>query len=153
MEQEERLQRFKWSRELSQEELAVINEIGEKIQNITLASGRRDSWNWCSGQYSVKEAYEILMARTPSDGETNYSEAWNRFIPLKVAVLVWRLFQNKIASKDNLVKRGVLNQTQSDCPYGCAVTENASHIFFECIFFMQTGVTGITYAFPVSFIE
>ncbi|XP_058726814.1 uncharacterized protein LOC131598205 [Vicia villosa] len=137
MEREERHQRFKWSRDLSQEELAVVNEIGEKTQNITLDSGRRDSWNWGSGQYSIKEAYEIIMTRTPFDEETNYIEAWNRFIPLKVAVLVWRLFQNKIASKDNLVKRGVLNQTQSDCPFRCAVTENASHIFFECSFPMQ----------------
>jgi hypothetical protein len=41
--------------------------------------------------------------------------AWNNLVTLKVVILAWRLFQNRILSKDNLFKRGVLNKSQSGC--------------------------------------
>jgi hypothetical protein len=58
--------------------------------------------------------------------------AWNDLVTLKVEILAWRLFQNRILSKDNLFKRGVLNKSQSRCGNGCGVVEIVTHLFFEC---------------------
>jgi hypothetical protein len=38
------------------------------------------------------------------------------------------MFQNKIPLKDDLLKRGVLIKLQTNCAYGCRVTEML-HIF------------------------
>jgi hypothetical protein len=54
------------------------------------------------------------------------------YLPLKMGITIWRMFQNKIPLKDDLLKRGVLIKLQTNCAYGCRVTEIASHIFFEC---------------------
>ncbi|XP_058759055.1 uncharacterized protein LOC131632268 [Vicia villosa] len=53
-------------------------------------------------------------------------------IPLKVSVLAWRVWQNRIPTRDNLVKRGILVDSQNSCPFGCDEEESVSHIFFEC---------------------
>ncbi|XP_058761871.1 uncharacterized protein LOC131635274 [Vicia villosa] len=59
-------------------------------------------------------------------------DVWNKLVPHKVSVLIWRIWQNKIPSRENLVKRGILPQSQVLCPYGCSCEENIAHIFFEC---------------------
>jgi hypothetical protein len=41
-----------------------------------------------------------------------YFAAWNGLVPLKVVILACRLMQNKISTKDSLIKRGVLNESQ-----------------------------------------
>ena len=57
--------------------------------------------------------------------------AWNGVVLLKVLVMVWILFQNKIRTKDNLLKRGVLNEVRTRCSNGCGVDENVAHLFFK----------------------
>ncbi|CAI8612012.1 unnamed protein product [Vicia faba] len=58
--------------------------------------------------------------------------AWSSLIPSKVSVLAWRVWQNKIPTRDNLVKRGILVESQNPCPFGCCSEESVAHTFFEC---------------------
>jgi len=60
-----------------------------------------------------------------------FAAVWNDLIPLKVSVLVWRLMQNRISSKDNLIKRGALNESQKFCSFGCRVEKRKMfHTYF-----------------------
>lgn len=56
---------------------------------------------------------------------------WNRLVPHKVLVLIWRIWQNKIPSREKLVNRVILPQSHVSCLYGCLSEENVD-IFFEC---------------------
>ncbi|CAI8607673.1 unnamed protein product [Vicia faba] len=58
--------------------------------------------------------------------------AWNCLISLKISILAWRVWQNRLLTRDNLVKRDILDESQNSCPFDCAKEENISHIFFEC---------------------
>jgi len=60
--------------------------------------------------YSVKEVYKRLMFNMSSVLDPIWSKVWHKSVPLKVSCLVWRLFHNKLATTDNLAKRGVLDQ-------------------------------------------
>jgi len=62
---------------------------------------------------------------------TAIAKACHEDIPPKVAFFIWRLFQNKIAMKENLCKRQVLDQNSSQCDAQCNVEESVSHLFFE----------------------
>lgn len=45
--------------------------------------------------------------------------------------MVWRMWQNKIPIKDNLAKRGILNESQMSCSFRCGRGEIVSHLFLE----------------------
>jgi hypothetical protein len=124
--------RLRWRRALSEREKQLEMEIIEKIQRVPLKENEQDMWIWSRNSYSVKEAYKVLLAEYGTEDSRDLLVAWNELVPLKVAVLVWRLLQNKVPTKDNLVKRGILSETQTSCPFGCGKEETISHVFFEC---------------------
>jgi hypothetical protein len=35
-----------------------------------------------------------------------FADTWDIYLPLKMATTIWRMFQNKIPLKDDLLKRG-----------------------------------------------
>jgi len=85
--------------------------------------------------YTVKVAYRSIMSGLPSQSNQAWVRAWHKSIMSKVSCLVWKIFQNTIATKDNLVRRGVIGQGMSLCASGCGMDESISHLFFECLNF------------------
>ncbi|CAI8604845.1 unnamed protein product [Vicia faba] len=103
-------------------------------QRVVLKDNVRDKWSWLKDGYHVKEAYSMIMKGVSNEGEEDrkLTVAWNNLVPLKVLVLVWRIWRNKIPTRDNLVKRDILVASQNSCPHSCDVEESVSHTFFEC---------------------
>jgi hypothetical protein len=91
--------------------------------------------------YLVSEVYKNIITGIPNPSLPICLKAWHKSILSKVSCLVWRLFQNRVATKDNLIKRGVLDQSSSQCGRGCGFNELVSHLFFKCPIF-----TGVWYS-------
>jgi hypothetical protein len=96
-----------------------------------LDHGVNETLNHCS----VKEIYRKIMSRSDVTADTLLVKAWHKSIPSKVSCFVWRLFQNRIATKDNLCKRGVIDQRSIRCLGECGAEESITHLFFECPIF------------------
>lgn len=66
-------------------------------------------------KYLVKEVYKSLV----SDDQPTHSHPWTKILnkanPLKVSCLVWRFLSNKIPTKENLDRRGMLAEEQLGC--------------------------------------
>lgn len=62
---------------------------------------------WGKGDYSVTEVYETIRERAIDEDFLNFTKVWNKFDSFKVAILVWRLLQNKISMKDFNQERNV----------------------------------------------
>jgi hypothetical protein len=45
--------------------------------------------------------------------------------------LAWRIFSNRLPTKDNLVHRGILHGNDSACGEGCDSIENVVHLFLQ----------------------
>jgi hypothetical protein len=60
---------------------------------------------------------------------------WRKDVPLKVSVFFWRLFWNRLPSKSNLVRQGIIPSEAQLCVTGCGLQESADHLFFSCDFF------------------
>jgi hypothetical protein len=82
-------------------------------------------------QYTVKKAYDLLT-REETEGCEWVKDVWNPLIPSKMSMLGWRLFQSRLPTKENLLKRGVRLTTSSLCVGGCGGVETESHLFFNC---------------------
>jgi len=126
MEGEARQLRIRWKRSQLEEELS------EKVQRLTLREEVEDKWEWSRNSYSVKEAYTSIVDGVSINFAGELATVWSHLIPLKVSVLMWRMLQNRILTKDNLARRDVLNGGDISCSFGCGEEENVSHVFFEC---------------------
>jgi len=58
-----------------------------------------------------------------------------RQVPLKVTIFAWRLLRDRLPTKLNLVRRGVLSADDARCIAGCGHDESASYLFLHCDIF------------------
>lgn len=77
---------------------------GGKTCNLGLRGGK------LRYEHSVKETYKKIMSSFNISTDPSWSRAWHKAVPSKVSCLAWRVFQNRVATKDNLFKRGVIDQ-------------------------------------------
>jgi hypothetical protein len=90
-----------------------------------------DALIWCynsSGVYSTRSFYSIINYR----GVTHVfiPSIWDISLPPKVQLFLWLLSHKKLATVDNLNKKGL--SKPSSCKF-CDEEESISHLFFECV--------------------
>jgi len=102
---------WSWRRRFLACEEESVRECVALLNNIILQVNIKDTWRWLIGPthgYSVRGAYRFL---TSADEPTNgvvFNNVWHKLVPSKVSIFVWRLLQNRIPTKLNLVFRHVL---------------------------------------------
>jgi hypothetical protein len=74
----------------------------------------------------VKSLYNKLS----SEGiDRSFKQLWKSRIPLKIKIWLWLIWQNAIATKDNMKKRKWVGSF--DCHF-CPDDETINHLFFTC---------------------
>ncbi|GKD45707.1 RNA-directed DNA polymerase, eukaryota, reverse transcriptase zinc-binding domain protein [Tanacetum coccineum] len=106
----------------------MLNEIGQV--NIEVSE---DTCVWSlgpKGTFTVKDAHNIIDQKTlPSLAP---STTWDKTIPRKVNIFMWRLSLDRHPHRLNLSLRG-MDIPAISCSSCNANVESANHIFFECI--------------------
>ncbi|XP_058782239.1 uncharacterized protein LOC131656564 [Vicia villosa] len=124
----------------------VVQNLGGEIvallNNITLTREEEDSFGWLKndeGIFTVRSCYSWLTAETALDSVSPgvlgaLSSCWNSAAPLKMQYFGWRLLHDRLPSKDQLFKRGIITEiTQLRCVF-CSFDESAVHLFVSCPF-------------------
>jgi hypothetical protein len=118
---------FVWEEELHMECCAALDFI-------ILQDAIPDSWRWLSDPNtgnSVSRAYHLL---THIVSFAHNDVTWNTIAPLKVSLFAWRLLNNRLPTKDNLIRRGMTHLDSILCTSGCGVAETSNHLFLGCNF-------------------
>jgi hypothetical protein len=126
---------WRWRRRLFAWEEEQLGELILLLHNVTLQVDKEDTWHWSlesSRVYSVRSAYHFLTAHHFNTSPVASSSLWNKDIPLKVVLFAWRLFRDRLPTKDNLFRRGVIDFDSRLCASGCGSLENSSHLFLHC---------------------
>ncbi|GJR77793.1 RNA-directed DNA polymerase, eukaryota [Tanacetum coccineum] len=91
-----------------------------------------DTCTWSlgpNGTFTVKDArYRIDQNILPT---LAHATTWDKSIPRKVNVFMWRLSLDRLPHRLNLSSRG-MDIPAISCPSCNANVESANHIFFEC---------------------
>ena len=82
--------------------------------------------------YSGRESYRFLTLSGVTLDRDIVDDVWLKHIPSKVSLMVWRLLRNRLPTRDNLARRGILHSDASTCAAGCDVSESALHLFINC---------------------
>ncbi|MCH83704.1 glutamate-gated kainate-type ion channel receptor subunit GluR5 [Trifolium medium] len=89
-------------------------------------------WRWRRNLYQwEKELVESLIEGEEED-PTWAGEVWRPLIPLRLSILAWRLFKNRLPTKENLRRRGIKINSSIFCVGGCGEMESEEHLFFNC---------------------
>jgi len=87
--------------------------------------------------YTASGAYRLLTVTLPSNDHIPTNLLWRKDVPLKVSVFAWRLFRNRLPSKTDLFRRGIILAEARSCVTGCELHESEWHLFLSCSFFSQ----------------
>jgi len=127
-----------WRRRLFVWEEQMLGELLFLLHNVFLQVDKNDRWLWAlesSNVYSVRSAYRVLTVHRPLVPSVTVSDLWHKDVPLKVVLFAWRLFRDKLPTKDNLHRRGVLDHDSRLCVAGCGSIETSQHLLLHCNIF------------------
>lgn len=124
------------------------------LHNVILQVDKVDSWLWTletSQVYSVRSAYRILTNTSSLVNPVPIADPWHKDVPLKVVLFAWRLFRDRLPTKENLHHRGVLDRDSRLCVAGCDFVESSRHLFLHCntfgsvwyLIYRWLGISGI----------
>ncbi|GKC96748.1 RNA-directed DNA polymerase, eukaryota, reverse transcriptase zinc-binding domain protein [Tanacetum coccineum] len=112
-------------------ELAQLIALRALIGDVVL-SDDRDSWKW---SLNASVGFSVASVRSLVDDHTldvdTHATKWNRCIPIKVNVFLWRLMLNKIPSRVNLDRKGI-DVGSVLCPICQDDVETVNHVLFSC---------------------
>jgi ribonuclease HI len=83
-----------------------------------------------SGNFSVKEAYNIQCHQDNQPADTIWSKIWRKELWPKVSTFLWLIIHNRILTWDNLLKRGFTGPSM--CTLCQAQEETKEHLFNGC---------------------
>ncbi|GKE83850.1 RNA-directed DNA polymerase, eukaryota [Tanacetum coccineum] len=120
-----------WSRNVSYGNTAnLLDNLLNLLKNSTL-NDSDDAWVWYSGNssFTVKDARgKIDDVYLPDDGSET---RWNRFVPKKVNVFIWRALRDRLPTRWNLSRRGV-KIASITCPICDNGIETSYHTLWVC---------------------
>jgi len=88
--------------------------------------------------YTVSSVYYFLTDMELDRHQqinSNYRFLWLKAVPLKVLIFVWRLFLNRIPTRDKLFQQKVLLVSDQSCIANCGFNEDREHLFLTYGFF------------------
>jgi hypothetical protein len=121
-----------WRRRLFAWEEESVRECYLLLHNIVLQDSVHDIWRWNLDPvhgYTARGAYRFFTTTGDMVNRSLVDDIWHRHAPSKVSLLVWRLLRNRLPTRDNLLRHGVLPSSTVSCVAGCDCTELATHLF------------------------
>ncbi|PWA46663.1 reverse transcriptase domain, Reverse transcriptase zinc-binding domain protein [Artemisia annua] len=117
----------------TQQEVSELFGILNLIYDYSWDSGSH-SWKWLGDDQGC---FTVASAKRLISSSRNYGEffkmKWNGWIPLKCNVMAWRAEQDRLPTRMELTKRGMVLQ-DSLCPLCADNPETSGHLFTACLF-------------------
>jgi len=127
-----------WRRRLLAWEEDSVRECASLLNNVILQENVQDQWRWLLDLihgYSVSGTYRYLTSIEIETADGLLNGVWQKLVPSKVSLFAWRLIQDRIPTRSNLVRRHVLQPNNNLCVGGCGSSETTDHLFFGCDLF------------------
>ncbi|XP_057443205.1 uncharacterized protein LOC130735120 [Lotus japonicus] len=130
-----------WRRPLLGRELIWEQALLHEISLVQLHEGVPDGWIWLpntDGLFSVQSAYLFLQESDLPEADPVFISVWTSFAPSNVKGFAWRVLLDRIACRENLLKRRVIASiSDASCVFCNSHLESSFHVLFSCPFSMQ----------------
>lgn len=114
----------------------LLNQIKSNLKLFVPSLNVVDTWLWLAnpkGTYTVHSAYACLQESDFDIGKDPFKSPWCVPAPSNVVAFTWKVFHDKIQTRDNLKTREVISsQVDARCPLCASHEESYSHLHFSC---------------------
>lgn len=134
------------------------NELLTSIQQHSPKVAMTDTFTWkdnAEGMFTVKSCYErffrILSGPPLSEGIVSAAKClWQVKTPSKILFFGWRVIHNRLATKDQLFKRGILvHDRDYQCVFCLLEEENLSHLLGGCTVVSRVWLKVFEWIWPI----
>ncbi|GJR73861.1 reverse transcriptase domain, reverse transcriptase zinc-binding domain protein [Tanacetum coccineum] len=128
-----------WVRDIRGRVRNEFEDLQNILQNVVLTFDCRDRWRWTlheSGDFTVKELTKLVEEKILDVNIEGDATIWNKWVPKKVNIFVWRALKGRLPVREELDKRGIDLDTLL-CPSCGDVVESCSHCLVMCNFAMS----------------
>ncbi|GJR71924.1 reverse transcriptase domain, reverse transcriptase zinc-binding domain protein [Tanacetum coccineum] len=146
-----------WVRNLRGRVCNDFEDLQALLQNVIIKVDCRDRWRWEfqeNGDFTVKVLTKLVEEKTLNVASEDEATIWNKWVPKKVNIFVWRALQGRLPVREELDKRGIDLDTLL-CPSCGDMAESCSHCLVMCNFamsgkkFIVGGRLGLLTLFPL----
>lgn len=106
-----------------------MQDLVAEIEGTKLKQGKQDSWRWkhdSKGVYIVRSVYKAFSLERIPRKNLNFKLIWAKNVPLKISAFAWKALQNRIPTKVNLMKWGLLLDNEDALCVLCGKHEEIS---------------------------
>ena len=125
------------------------------VSHFHLTVETADTWVWHGASFSARKVYHHLQELEGSSDTTMFLKCcriiWKRRIPLKIKLFSWLLLRQRLMTR-SFHQRFCLGSS-AECPLCGGVSEDCSHLFFECTFAQASWRAASTSSLDVSTAE
>ncbi|GJZ84482.1 RNA-directed DNA polymerase, eukaryota, reverse transcriptase zinc-binding domain protein [Tanacetum coccineum] len=125
-----------WVRNLRGRVCNDFEDLQALLQNVVIKFDCKDHWRWAfqeNGVFTVKDLTKLVEEKTLSVASGADATIWNKWVPKKVNIFVWRALQGRLLVREELDKRGI-DLDSLLCPSCGDMVESCSHCLFMCNF-------------------
>ncbi|GKD92503.1 RNA-directed DNA polymerase, eukaryota, reverse transcriptase zinc-binding domain protein, partial [Tanacetum coccineum] len=111
-----------------------LSSLVSLIGNLSLSEEGLDKWIWSkdpSGRFKVSSLSKSIQILSLSNHALGDHFRWNSWIPRKVNVCIWRASIDRLATRPNLLLRGV-DISSTACPFCDCNVEDIKHCLIKC---------------------
>jgi hypothetical protein len=127
---------LKWRRNFFLWAEQILRELEEVVGSVVIAEAQ-DKWIWKQNGEEDFVALDSLLlpGRILSQIESfAFKFFWKAVVPSKVSALVWQVFLDRISTKENLCRRGILQNDATTFVFCGDEVETSHHLFLHCCF-------------------
>ena len=125
------------------------------VSHIPVTAETADSWVWHGAIFSAGKVYHHLQELEGSSDSTMFLKCcciiWKRRIPLKIKLFSWLLLRQRLMTCS--FRQRFCPGSSAECPLCGGVSEDCSHLFFECTFAQASWRAASTSSLDVSTAE
>ncbi|GKE46749.1 reverse transcriptase domain, reverse transcriptase zinc-binding domain protein [Tanacetum coccineum] len=102
--------KLEWVRSIRGRVSRDFEELLYVVRNIVVRSNCRDKWRWVlseDGDFTIKELSRLVQDKILHLESGGHETLWNKLVPKKVNIFVWRALKGRIPVRVELDRRGI----------------------------------------------
>ncbi|XP_057444812.1 uncharacterized protein LOC130737058 [Lotus japonicus] len=108
----------------------------EEVSVFNFRKYQSDKWRWSlnhEGIYTVNSTYSFLQVCDEGEADRALKLIWAALVPSNVKVFAWRLMLDRLQSRQQLLRRGVLHAHDDvSCDFCHVEVETTAHLMSSC---------------------